>query len=95
VSDCELCDRCGVCCYFKVRDYNGLVWVTREPCPFLDRSTNLCMIYDIRHAVPWCNGAIESMNKGASLPEGCPVAKAHAPKNYVYPVNIWGRKVCK
>ncbi|RKX80599.1 MAG: hypothetical protein DRP60_02815 [Spirochaetes bacterium] len=50
------CNRCGLCCYEKIRQEDGS-WVIdlSNPCPWLDRKTHLCTVYENRFKVnPRC-----------------------------------------
>ena len=50
------CNRCGLCCYEKVRHSDGS-WTLdlSRPCPWLDRETRQCRIYERRLKVyPRC-----------------------------------------
>ena len=41
-----LCDCCGMCCLFKIRDADtGEIFFTRIMCPFMDRETCRCRSY--------------------------------------------------
>jgi uncharacterized cysteine cluster protein YcgN (CxxCxxCC family) len=69
MSNEDLCDRCGRCCYHQTLN---------EPCPYLKE--NLCSVYDHRFEVIWhdsrggshkCFTIKEAIRKG-SLPEDCP-----------------------
>jgi uncharacterized cysteine cluster protein YcgN (CxxCxxCC family) len=86
----NLCKRCGKCCYFKTALLGVAMIDYGRPCPFLNKD-NTCMIYENRAAVPWCNGAVESMQAGPSLPDGCPYLKFQ-PAGYETPLDLKGEK---
>jgi uncharacterized cysteine cluster protein YcgN (CxxCxxCC family) len=52
----SLCDRCGLCCVFKVEDdETEEVFLTNIACPLLNTKTCLCSDYENRQAtVPDC-----------------------------------------
>ncbi len=51
-----LCDRCGLCCLYKIDDYEtGEYLLTRVACPFLDTQCGNCTSYSERfEKMPTC-----------------------------------------
>ncbi len=51
-----LCDRCGICCLYKIEDYDtGEYLFTRIACPFLDTENGNCKTYlDRFDKMPTC-----------------------------------------
>jgi uncharacterized cysteine cluster protein YcgN (CxxCxxCC family) len=70
-----LCDRCGLCCVFKVEDdETGEVFLTNIACPLLNTETCLCSDYENRQkTVPDCAkltpGTIARL--AVMLPQSC------------------------
>jgi uncharacterized cysteine cluster protein YcgN (CxxCxxCC family) len=51
----DRCRRCGRCCFHKIEEEDGTVFVTPVPCRFLDVVERTCKIYERRFAVnPAC-----------------------------------------
>jgi len=68
-----LCKRCGRCCFEKVRLADGGTGLTNQPCPFLNRATRRCKVYERRFEVcPDCLPLTEdSLAEIDWLPEDC------------------------
>ncbi len=47
----RLCKQCGKCCFEKVEDESGTIFITRIPCRYLDVVTRRCRIYDRRFEI--------------------------------------------
>lgn len=43
-----LCTGCGLCCYERRVTAAGIRVDLKRPCPFLDRETNRCTVYEDR-----------------------------------------------
>jgi len=87
----DTCRRCGRCCFGKWEDSKGVVHASRTfACEFLDRQTNLCMIYPIpeyrRALKPECQTTAESLVKRV-LPPDCAYVK-NIP-NYKSAIDDW------
>jgi|GEM_PF-151903 uncharacterized cysteine cluster protein YcgN (CxxCxxCC family) len=42
----QLCDRCGICCFYKLEDADtNEIFYTRVVCPLFDAETSLCVNY--------------------------------------------------
>ncbi len=67
----NLCRRCGRCCHVKFV-IGDEVFITAEPCPYLDVETNLCTVYERRHeANPNCLTVEEGIARRV-FPADCP-----------------------
>lgn len=67
-----LCRRCGRCCFEKI-EFEGEIYYTEDPCPYLDPDTRLCRVYPERHRVkPDCAPLSASVLKAGLLPDDCP-----------------------
>jgi len=70
----KLCNRCGKCCYVKIRVGRINVF-TNKHCEFLDEKTNLCSVYKDRFKMkPGCL-TIEQAIALKALPNDCPYVK--------------------
>ncbi len=50
-----LCRRCGLCCFEKIENDNGVIFFTRTPCRYLDVVTRQCKVYERRFDInPEC-----------------------------------------
>jgi|GEM_PF-276593 len=47
----DICNRCGLCCYEKIRNQSGRVVSTPVPCRYLDLHSHECKVYDKRFNV--------------------------------------------
>jgi len=66
------CRRCGRCCFEKI-DYEGEIYYTATPCPYLDLESRLCQIYPDRHRLkPDCAPLESKVLIGGMLPADCP-----------------------
>jgi uncharacterized protein len=45
----SLCRKCGLCCYEKQLSPGTAVYDLSEPCPLLDRESQLCTVYKNRY----------------------------------------------
>lgn len=82
----NLCKQCGTCCFVKVMDEEGLIWLTTIACDHLDKETRKCKCYssDVSKrgdAVSGClahNGvklSPEVITTQYILPASCPYVK--------------------
>lgn len=70
----DICNKCGKCCYYKIK-INDIFVFSKRHCEFLDVKTNLCTIYKDRFKKnPKCL-AIEEAIKIKALPDNCPYVK--------------------
>ena len=81
-----LCRRCGQCCYEKY-DVEGRIYLSEEPCEFLDRESSLCTVYEHRHlrkegCAPLTPGVVAM----GALPGDCPYVAGI--DGYVAPVTF-------
>ena len=69
----SICRRCGKCCYEKVDLGAGEIIYTKEPCAYLDTTTNLCKVYENRQIEePDCIELTESIVRSLNwLPPDC------------------------
>ena len=66
-----ICRRCGRCCYAKLLVGDQIIY-TDTPCAHLDTDTNLCRVYEHRHAVnPDCLSVKQGIRRGV-FPVDCP-----------------------
>ena len=66
------CQRCGRCCYYKIKFGDDVKVVTKIPCKHLDLDTKLCKHYENRfEANPDCHEASE-LAEQHMLPADCP-----------------------
>ncbi len=73
----NLCRRCGVCCFQKVRSGDEVI-ITDVPCEFLDPATMLCTVYPERfEKQPLCTSARASVAMQC-LPGTCPYTGGNA-----------------
>ena len=72
-----LCDNCGLCCLFKVRDEDtGEIFYTSVVCPLLDREKRRCKCYPERFKkMPTCTKV---------SPESLPEIVSWMPKSCAY-----------
>lgn len=69
----DLCQRCTICCYYKVLKEDGSVVYTDRPCEYLDRDTGLCIAYEFRTAAKAdCVEISAEVVALGVLPAGCP-----------------------
>lgn len=76
-----ICNRCGLCCYEKIRDHRGIVISTPIPCQHLDLHSHECKVYDKRFTVGEnCQQLTpETVDTVDWLPEKCAYRKQQAP----------------
>lgn len=81
-----LCRRCGKCCTEKV-EIEGVVYITKKPCRFLDRERKTCTAYPDRYRVePDCASSLEGIPR-MIFPADCPYTKGIP--DYVAPRESW------
>ncbi len=81
-----LCRQCGKCCAEKV-DMDGVIYITKKMCRFLDTDTRRCTMYPDRfRAEPDCMSAMEGLPTMV-FPADCPYTKGIA--NYQPPIEQW------
>ena len=75
----SICNRCGLCCYERVRRSGCLVIKYDSPCQFLDTETKLCTVYDYRFKVcPECRKVtIFHALFSRYLPDSCGYVQAY------------------
>ena len=84
--DGSKCRKCGRCCARKIV-VEDKVFYTEYYCPYLDRETKLCTVYDRRHEInPHCLTVEEGIKVGV-FPADCPFV-AHIP-DYAPPAEKW------
>ena len=67
-----VCQRCGRCCFEKI-EFEGEIYYTATPCPYLDLDTRLCRVYSERHRLkPDCAPLKPEILKAGMLPQDCP-----------------------
>ncbi|RJQ44460.1 MAG: YcgN family cysteine cluster protein [Anaerolineaceae bacterium] len=69
-----LCDKCGICCLYKLRDPHDLkTRLTRVACRYLDIETCTCRVYEQQHdRMPTCiQLTTENIGQLDWLPETC------------------------
>jgi len=67
-----ICRRCGRCCYEKI-EFEGEIYYTPAPCPYLDPESRLCRVYPERHLVkPDCAPLTRKILAAGVLPADCP-----------------------
>ncbi len=67
----SLCRRCGKCCTEKV-EVDGVIYMSRAYCRFLDPSTKQCTVYENRfEAEPDCTDVPSGIQSGI-FPADCP-----------------------
>ncbi|ORJ63310.1 hypothetical protein [Geothermobacter hydrogeniphilus] len=82
----QICRRCGRCCYEKI-EFEGEVYYTDQPCPYLDLETRLCTVYDRRSRVkPDCMPLSPRVLGMGVLPDDCPYVAGR--DNYPAP-HLW------
>ena len=70
-----LCNNCGMCCYEKIEDENGIIIIDfNSPCPYLEiENNNRCSVYNDRFKK--CPNCLRLSAKHALfarwLPPGC------------------------
>ena len=69
----SLCHRCGKCCFEKIEEDDGALFMTDEPCRYLDVVTRMCKIYDRR--LELCPDCLpiepDNMERYYWLPDDC------------------------
>ena len=81
-----LCRRCGKCCAEKV-EVEGVVYLTKKMCRFLDAQSRQCTVYPERfRAEPDCLSTFEGLPMMA-FPEDCPYTKSI--EGYEPPQETW------
>ena len=67
----DLCRRCGKCCRLRLIRVTGIYHIPLH-CPFLDRETKLCSVYETRLKVrPQCCSIAKAIALSV-LPQTCP-----------------------
>lgn len=81
-----LCRRCGKCCAEKV-EMDGVIYVTKKFCRFLDRGTKTCTVYPQRfRAEPDCASTAQGLPM-MIFPADCPYTKGI--EGYIAPRETW------
>ena len=85
----SLCNRCGLCCYERVRKNGRLVIRFGSPCQFLDTETHLCTVYECRFQVcPECRKVtIFHALFSRYLPDSCGYVQAYRKRPFRKPTD--------